>query len=68
MSKKPKEIQTTTIDYADFISRVDGNYPSRFVFRNAFGDYTFIHTSKKAIAEQWLVENYGKGVYQIREV
>lgn len=65
---KTKPLQITTIDYADFVSRVTGDYPSKFVFRNGFGDYIFVHTSKKAIAEQWLVENYGKGVYSLREV
>jgi hypothetical protein len=65
---KQKEIQTTTITYADYISRYEGDFPSKYVFRNGFGDYTFIHTTKKAIAEQWLVENYGKGVYSLREV
>lgn len=67
MSKKPKEIQITTINYADFISRVDGDYPSRFCYRNFNGDYVFVHTSKRAIAEAYVKEQFGD-LYKIREV
>lgn len=65
---KAKDIQTTKITYADYISRYDGSFPSKYMFRDGFGDYIFIHTSKKAIAEQWLIDNYGKGVYSLREI
>lgn len=68
MNKKPKEIQTVTMTYADYVSRYDGDFPSRYMFRDAMGDYVFVITGKKAIAEQYLVDNYGKGVYSLREV
>ena len=67
MSKKPKEIQITTIDYADFMSRVTGDYPSRFCYRDFNGDYVFLHTSKRSIAEGYVKEQFG-GLYRIREV
>lgn len=66
MAKK-KEVQTTTIDYADFISRVDGNYPSKFVFKCGMGLYNFIHTSKKSIAVEYVKENYD-GKYEVRQI
>ena len=67
MSKKPKEIQITTIDYADFVSRFAGDYPAKFVFKCGLGFYNFIHTSKKSIAVEYVKENYD-GKYEVREV
>ncbi len=67
MSKKPKEIQITTIDYADFVSRVTGDYPSKFCYRNFNGDYCFVHTSKRSVAEDYVKEQFGD-LYKIREV
>lgn len=67
MSKKPKELQITVIDYADYMSRVTGDYPSRFCYRDFNGDYCFLHTSKRAIAEAYVKENFN-GLYQVREV
>lgn len=64
---KPKEIQTTTITYADYISRYDGDFPSKFVFKCGMGLYNFIHTSKKIIAVEYVKENYD-GKYEVREV
>ena len=67
MAKTPKQLQITTIEYSDFISRYNGDYPSKFVFRDALGNYNFIHTSKRSIAEAYVKENFN-GLYQIREV
>lgn len=67
MSKKPKELQVTVIDYADFMSRVTGDYPSKFVFKCGMGLYNFVHTSKRSIAVEYVKENYA-GKYEVREV
>lgn len=64
---KQKPLQITTIDYADFVSRVTGDYPSKFVFKCGMGLYNFIHTSKKSIAVEYVKENYD-GKYEVREV
>lgn len=64
---KQKPLQITTIDYADFISRVTGDYPSRYCYRDFNGDYCFVHTSKRVIAEAYVKEQFGD-LYKIREV
>ncbi len=63
---KIKQIETVVVQYADYIDP-DFHFPSKFVFRNALGEYIFVKTSKRAIAEKYVQENYG-GVYSIREV
>lgn len=64
---KTKPLQITTIDYADFVSKVTGDYPSRFVFKCGMGLYNFVHTSKKSVAVEYVKENYD-GKYEVREV
>jgi hypothetical protein len=67
MCKKPKELKVTVVEYADFVSMYDGCYPSKFVYRDAFGNYNFIHTNKRSVAEAYVKEISG-GIYSIREV
>lgn len=67
MAKTPKQLQITTMEYSDFISRYDGNYPAKFMFVCGLGLYNFIHTSKRSIAEQFVKDNYD-GRYGIREI
>ena len=64
---KQKELQITVIDYADYMSRVTGDYPSRYCYRNFNGDYVFLHTSKRSIAEAYVKEQFGD-LYKVREV
>ena len=64
---KKKEIQVTVVEYADYMSRVTGDYPSRYCYRDFNGDYCFIHTSKRSIAEVYVKEQFGD-LYSVREV
>lgn len=67
MAKAPKQLQITTMEYSDFISRYNGDYPAKFMFVCGLGLYNFIHTSKRSIAEQYIKDNYD-GRYGIREI
>lgn len=33
--------------------------PATFYILNAMGEYVFIHTSKREVAQEWINENYG---------
>lgn len=63
---KVKQIEVVVVQYADYIDP-DFQFPSKFVFRNAMGEYIFVKTSKRAIAEKYIQDNYG-GAYSVREV
>lgn len=40
--------------------------PATFFIQNAFGEYIFIHTSKRQAAQEWVDDNYGKGRYTVK--
>lgn len=65
MSKK-KEVEVITVSYAEYINP-DYAYPSKFVFRCALGDYHFVKTNRRSVAEQYVKEYY-EGKYAVREV
>ncbi|WKV20421.1 hypothetical protein 16Q_028c [Pseudomonas phage 16Q] len=54
----------TVVDYAEF-SRWDFIPPATFYIKNAMGEYIFIHTAKRATAQEWVDEEYGKGRYSV---
>lgn len=53
------KVRVTTVTHEVF-TEYDFVPPATFYFRNASGDYIFIHTSKRALAQEWIIENYGK--------
>ncbi len=54
----------TVVDYKEF-SRWDFIPPATFFIKNAMGDYIFIHTAKRATAQEWVDNEYGKGRYSV---
>lgn len=40
--------------------------PATFFIQNALGDYIFIHTASRAVAQEWVNEEYGKGRYTVK--
>lgn len=54
----------TEVSYEEF-SRWDFVPPATFFIKNAMGVYVFIHTAKRATAQAWVDEHYGKGRYTV---
>ena len=59
MSAVKNELRITTVSHEDF-TEYDFVPVATFYFRNASGDYVFMHTSRRALAQQWIEDNYGK--------
>ncbi len=59
------ELRITTITFKQFAD-IDFISPATFFIQNAMGDYIFIHTSKRNVAQAWVDENYGKGRYTVK--
>lgn len=59
------ELRITTITFKQFAD-IDFTAPATFFIQNAMGDYIFIHTSKRNVAQAWVDENYGKGRYTVK--
>lgn len=59
------ETRTTVVSFAEF-SDIEFIPPATFFIQNAMGEYIFIHTSKREIAQAWVDENYGKGRYTVK--
>ena len=58
-----KELKITTVTYEDFTG-IDFSPPSTWFFCNAMGEYIFLHTSKRSVAQEWIDEYSGaKGKY-----
>lgn len=55
----------TVVNFNTF-SDYDFIPPATFFIQNAMGDYIFIHTSKRNLAQEWVDENYGKGRYTVK--
>lgn len=62
MSKK--EVSVIVVDY-NTLNDPDFTPPSQFYFRDALGDYIFIKTTKRSIAEQYVKDKYD-GQYSVR--
>ena len=62
-----KKIETVTVDFDNLNHMISCKMrlPSKYAFRNALGDFVFIKTSDRGIAEKWLKEEYG-GMYSIQ--
>lgn len=55
----------TVIDFETF-SGLDFIPPATFFIQNAMGEYVFIHTAKRQVAQDWVDEEYGKGRYTVK--
>lgn len=55
----------TVIDFETF-SALDFIPPATFFIQNAMGEYVFIHTAKRQVAQDWVDEEYGKGRYTVK--
>lgn len=55
----------TTVSFEQF-SNYEFIPPATFFIQNALGEYVFIHTSKRAVAQDWVNEEYGKGRYTVK--
>lgn len=40
--------------------------PATFFIQNAMGEYVFVHTSHREIAQEWVDKEYGKGKYTVK--
>lgn len=66
MSEKKKAVKLKITDVTfDEFTDIDFTPPSTFFIRGATGDYYFIHTAKRAVAQDWVDENFGKGRYTV---
>jgi hypothetical protein len=55
----------TTVSFKEF-AHYEFIPPATFFIQNALGEYVFIHTAKRATAQEWVDENYGKGRYTVK--
>lgn len=66
MTAKKKELQTVLVSYEEWCDP-EFNPPSRLFIRVATGDYLFLKTNKRSVAQEYVNENYG-GIYVIRSM
>lgn len=59
-----KQVETIRITFAEFTSP-DFNNPSKWFVLDALGDYVFIKTRKRDVAQQWVDSEYGIGKYRV---
>lgn len=52
------KIRVTTVTHEEF-TEYEFIPPATFYFKNAMGDYIFLHTSNRQVAQEWINENYG---------
>lgn len=57
--------KVTKVSFTEFTD-IDFIPPATFFIQNAMGEYIFIHTSKRQLAQEWVDENYGKGRYTVK--
>ena len=60
-----KLVETFRITFSEF-SSPDFNHPSKWFILDALGDYVFIKTRKRDVAQQWVDSEYGLGKYSVR--
>jgi len=59
-------VQKTTVVSFEQFSNYEFIPPATFFIQNALGEYIFIHTSKRATAQEWVDEEYGKHRYTVK--
>ena len=64
MAEKIKEPKVTIVDFNTF---TDYEFipPATFYIQNAMGDYVFVHTASRAVAQEYIDSVYSKGRYTI---
>jgi hypothetical protein len=64
-NEKKKELKITMVSFKEF-SDIDFLAPSTFFYKNAMGDFIFIHTASRQIAQEYVDELTGvKGKYSV---
>ena len=58
--------QKITVITFDVFSSLEFVPPATFFIQNAMGDYVFIHTAKRQVAQDWVDAEYGKGRYTVK--
>ena len=58
--KKAKELKITVVDYATFTDYLFIP-PATFYIQNAMGEYIFVHTSSRSVAQEYIDSVYSKG-------
>lgn len=58
------KIKTTIVSFADF-SDDDFTKPSNYYVRVATGDFYFVHTRDRLLAQQVIDDEFGKGHYKV---
>lgn len=61
---KKKDPKVTVVDYNTFTDYLFIP-PATFYIQNAMGEYIFVHTSSRAIAQEYIDSIYSKGMYTI---
>ena len=64
IDKPKKDPKVTVVDFNTF---TDYEFipPATFYILNAMGDYVFVHTASRAIAQEYIDSVYSKGRYKI---
>jgi DNA polymerase III epsilon subunit-like protein len=62
--KKEKPMSIVTVEFKQF---TDWDFipPGSYYIHNASGDYIFMKTSSRQLAQKYIDENYGKGKYTV---
>lgn len=63
---KQKQVKTVTLTFEQYTD-LDAVLPSKYMYRNEVGDYVFILTSKRSIAQEYLTKELN-GKFSLREV
>lgn len=58
------KIRTTTLTHEAF-TEYEFEAPATFYFKNAMGEYIFLHTSRREVAQEWIDREVGKGRYSV---
>lgn len=56
--------KVTLVSYEEF-AKWEFIPPATFFIKDAMGDYVFVHTAKRAVAQEWIDNEYGKGRYTV---
>jgi hypothetical protein len=62
--KPKKDPKVTIVDYQTFTDYLFIP-PSTFYIQNAMGEYWFVHTSSRVVAQEYIDSVYGKGRYTV---
>lgn len=58
------KIRVTVISHEEF-TEYEFIPPATFYFKNAMGDYIFLHTSNREVAQGWIDNEMGSGRYTV---